>query len=223
VRAIRKPLLAGLLIAAAIATAPPAALADVDPASDVLLQQNVFLPYQPQVCDQLKSQLTELTKRTSTAGYPLKVAVIGRQYDLGGAPEFYGKPSAYAKFLGQELAVFGPDVGRDLARIPLLVVMPQGFGTYQIQPEAAGAVRALDAPGDADPNGLARAAAVAVPKVATAAGHPVGAVAPASGCTKKSSGTNFVLFAAPIVVLLIAGIALRFALRGRSAHQGEAE
>jgi hypothetical protein len=206
-----KSLLASLFVAAVLASPVTLALADVDPASDVLLQQNVFVPYQPQVCDQLKRQLTALTKKTRADGYPVKVAVIGKQYDLGGAPEFYGKPSAYAKFLGQELGVYGRDVGRNLARVPLLVVMPQGFGTFQVDPKGVRATMTVAVPSGADSNALARAAILAVPKVSTAAGHPVRAVKPATGCTKKS--TSILLFAAPILAILVAGLGIHLARR----------
>jgi len=210
-------LLSALLGAAALGGTITVALADVDPASDVLLLQNVFVPYNPTVCTQLKSQLRTLTDKSKAAGYPIKVALIGSKNDLGGAPQFFGKPSPYARFLGQELGIYGPNVGRSLKKVPLLVVMPQGFGVYQIDARAAGPLRGVSIPSNADPNGLARAAIVAVPKVATAAGHPVPSVKVASGCSKK--GTSFLVFVAPIVVLLIGGALLRYGLRPRRTEE----
>ena len=53
------------------------AYADIDPASDVLLTQDVFVPYQPEVCSEVKGALREATRRSRAAGYPLKVALIG--------------------------------------------------------------------------------------------------------------------------------------------------
>jgi hypothetical protein len=208
-----KPLLASLLAVTALAGPVTIALADVDPASDVLLLQNVFVPYKPKVCNQLRDQLTSLTSKSKSAGYPLKVAIIGSRLDLGGAPQFFANPQGYAKFLGQELNVFGPSVGRNLKKNPLLVLMPQGSGTYQMDPKANAAAKTVKIPSNADSNALARAAVVAIPKVATAAGHPVAAEKPASGCTKK--GTSFLVFLAPIVVLLIGGLLLRYGLRPR--------
>lgn len=215
-----KSLLASLLVVSALAGPVTLALADVDPASDVLLLQNVFVPYKPKVCTQLKDQLTSLTDKTKAAGYPLKVAIIGSRQDLGGAPQFFANPQGYAKFLGQELSVFGPDVGKDLQKTPLLVVMPKGFGTYQVDPKAAAAAKTVSIPSNADSNALAKAAVLAIPKMATAAGHPVAAEKPASGCTKK--GTSFLVFLAPIVVLLIGGLLLRYGLRPRRAETGSA-
>ena len=43
-----------LFVAAAMSLFAAVARADIDPASDVLLQQHVFLPYQPKVCSQLQ-------------------------------------------------------------------------------------------------------------------------------------------------------------------------
>jgi hypothetical protein len=214
-----KPLLAAVVTLVALGGPLTPALADVDPASDVLLLQNVFVPYQPEVCEQLKDQLKSLTDKTRQAGYPLKVAIIGSRQDLGGAPQFFGNPQGYAKFLGQELAVYGHDVARDLSNVPLLVVMPQGFGTYQIRREAAAAAKTVPIPKGADSNELAKAAALAIPKVATAAGHPVAAEKAATGCEKK--GTSFVVFLVPILVLLLGGFLIRYGLRpGKRAQPG---
>ena len=146
------------------------------------------------------------------AGYPLKVAIIGSRQDLGGAPQFFANPQGYAKFLGQELSVFGPTSGRTLRR-------PAAGG------DAAG-IRHLPGGSESGRRGEDREDPVEcrlerareggrgrVPKVATAAGHPVAAEKPASGCTKK--GTSFLVFLAPIVVLLIGGLLLRYGLRPR--------
>jgi hypothetical protein len=210
-------LLAMLLGVAAISGAVRVAIADVDPASDVLLLQDEFVPYSPKVCTQLKDQLRSLTTKSRSAGYPIKVAVIGSENDLGGAPQFFNKPNPYAKFLGQELGIYGRQVQRNLKSVHLLVVMPKGFGVYQIEPKAASVLRDVSIASDADSNGLTKAAIEAVPKVATAAGHPVASVKPASGCTKK--GTNFLVFVAPIVVLLIGGLLLRYGLRPRAPSE----
>jgi hypothetical protein len=217
---LAKPLLV-LVLVAALAVPLERAMADVDPASDVLLLQNVFLPYQPKVCSELGKQLRSLTAKTKQAGYPLKVAVIGSKQDLGGAPQFFGQPQDYAKFLGQELGVFGPDVGRNLEKTPLLIVMPQGFGTYQVDEPAAAAAKTVPVDRKADPNGLAKAAILAVPKVASAAGHPVPAVKPASGCSK--GGTSFLVYVAPVLLLLAGGLLIRYGMRPRRPAEPSAE
>jgi hypothetical protein len=143
----------------------------------------------------------------------LKVAVIGSRQDLGGAPQFFGKPTDYAKFLGQELGVYGPDVGRNLSKTPLMVVMPQGFGFYQVDKPAVAAVKGISVDPNSDSNALARAAILAVPKVASAAGHPVPVVKPSSECSKK--GTSFLVYLAPILLLLAGGLLIRYGMRPR--------
>src|SRR2546422_4920402 len=94
------------LAVAATGTGGPVARADVDPASDVLYLQDVFLPYTPKVCSQLSGALRKLTSVSRKSGYPVKVAVIGSARDLGGAPQLFGKPQEYAKFLRGELAPY---------------------------------------------------------------------------------------------------------------------
>jgi hypothetical protein len=217
---LRKSLLMAVLVAA-LAASVELAVADVDPASDVLLLQNVYLPYQPKVCSELGKQLRSLTAKTKGAGYPLKVAVIGSKQDLGGAPQFFGKPPDYAKFLGQELGVYGPDVGRNLSNTPLMVVMPQGFGFYQVDGPAAAAAKGISVDPNSDPNGLAKAAILAVPKVAAGAGHPVPAVKPSSSCSKK--GTSFLVYLAPILLLLAGGLLIRYGMRPRRPAEQSAD
>jgi len=104
------------------------AFADIDPASDVLPLQDVFLPYNPKVCTQLSTALRKLTARSRKAGYPVKVAVIASKRDLGGVSTLFGDPKAYARFLAQELVTYAPQVGTTYDNPPLLVAMPSGFG-----------------------------------------------------------------------------------------------
>jgi hypothetical protein len=195
-----------MVVGALIALAPPAR-ADVDPASDVLLLQNVFLPYKPKVCSQLAGPLRHLTSETKKAKFPLKVAVISSQADLGGAPQFLGRPQEYARFLGNELGIYGPDYGKNYqSNLSLLTVMSGGFGFYRSgkAPNVSKAVDDLSAPAGSQPNDLARAAIAAVPKLAKAAGHPVPTPKLSSGCSSGSGGSSFVVFAAPLGFLVLA-------------------
>lgn len=108
----------GLLV---VATGGQAALADGDPASDVLVAQSVFLPYPPPSTTAgtaLQQEVAAVSKR----GDRIKVAVIATPTDLGSVPSLFGKPSPYAAFLGQELGLW--------YAATLLVVMPAGFGVY---------------------------------------------------------------------------------------------
>jgi hypothetical protein len=112
-----------LLVAAAGGMQPPAALADGDPASDVLVYQPVFFPYQ-QAPGALRRQLTGLVRSANEQGYRIRVAVIQSPRDLGSVPVLFGKPPAvYARFLSSELS--------SIWRQRVLVVMPSGYGLAQ--------------------------------------------------------------------------------------------
>jgi len=97
------------------------ARADGDPASDTLVEQNVFFPYsQPSRAAQ--ASLQQAVNAVYAHGDRVKVALIGAVTDLGSVGVLFGKPADYAHFLGIELGLWY--VG------PLLVAMPSGFGYY---------------------------------------------------------------------------------------------
>jgi hypothetical protein len=89
--------------------------------------------------------------------------------------------------------------------------MPGGYGVAGLP---AKALRGLPTPG-ATGDDLARAAVLAIPKLAAAAGHPVPAVKPVAG--SGQSGHRGASSALPIVlpVAALAGIGLVGALRNR--------
>jgi hypothetical protein len=112
-------LVAAVAIGAAAAAAP--APADGDPASDVLLFQNVYLPAQAPsraASNALESTASAVYRR----GDRVKVAIVYDQSDLGSIPSLYGDANGYARFLGLELGLWYAG--------PLLVVMPDGLGVY---------------------------------------------------------------------------------------------
>ena len=92
-----------VLIVCALALGATGALAraDGDPASDVLLGQSVFYPYQPAVSASLQKQLDAETAAAQKAKFPIKVALIGSPVDLGVIPDLFGQPQKYANFLDQ--------------------------------------------------------------------------------------------------------------------------
>jgi hypothetical protein len=196
----------GALLTGLLATAP-AAYSDADPASDVLLSQDVYYPYSPPVSRPLSRQLSGLVAVAKQRGFPLKVALIGTPNDLGGVPHFFGQPQEYAAFLGQELSM--PN------KPELLVAMPNGYGLFGVPPPAAASLRDLPAPagrGDA----LARQAIVAVPRIARAAGYEVPAPKPVAG--SRSTGLqSAVLIALPVLIVVLAGGALALVNRRRRA------
>jgi hypothetical protein len=189
----------------AIAAAPGIASADGDPASDVLLGQNVFYPYSPAVSAGLQKQLNTETAAASRAHFPIKVALIAAPTDLGAIPTLFGKPQQYAAFLEQEISFL------DVNPL-LLVVMPDGYGVQHLGPAATRAALTLKRPTSAGANDLARAAILAVPKLAAAAGHPI------AGDTGGSdtSGPSRILAAALLAATAIAIAAgIRLLRRGR--------
>lgn len=98
---------------------PQAAHADGDPASDVLVYQPVFFPYQPAPAA-VKRRLTGLVRSANSQGYQIRVAVVQSRRDLGSVYELFEKPSEYAQYLSAELAgVWGKRI---------LIVMPNGYG-----------------------------------------------------------------------------------------------
>ncbi len=151
--------------------------ADGDPASDVLLSQDVFLPYSG-ISAGPQRRLFEICAAAQRAGYPVKVALIASRADLGVVPALFDRPQAYARFLSAELG--------GVVHGPVLVVMPSGLGLA-----AQGHALSTPAPGPSSttaggPDALANAALTAVPRVAAAAGHPL----PASAAAAAASGSG---------------------------------
>ncbi len=200
----------GLALGAGAAAVPGSARADGDPASDVLLGQDVFLPYSP-VSPAVQQHLYTVTAAARRAGYPLKVALISATTDLGVVPSLFGKPSSYAQFLSAELA--------GVVSGPVLVVMPAGFGlAVGGRPRATTALAGL--PISPGPDGLGTAAVSATERLAAAAGHPLpaGAAGPTAG---EGAGADTVRHAvtAVAVLVLLAGAAMGAGAmaRGRAA------
>jgi len=192
-----------LVMVALGAAGAPAARADADPASDMLISgQDVFLPYQPEVSASVKVALTNVAADARRAGSVTQVAVIASNLDLG------------ATFLAREL-----DAPRDWG---LLVAMPQGLGYVGPSPLAA-ALRARPVPatvaGHVNSDELARAAGRGIVDIARAAGHPLANLPSAitsSGAGGGSSGLLVGIIA--VALLLLAGGAVALRLRvGRGA------
>ena len=196
-----------LLVVALALSLPGRALADADPASDVLLLQSTFVPGSPLPSGELSEQLRGVAARARKAGFALKVAVVGSPSDLGAIPAMFGHPQRYAGFLGTELTA-----GK--LTVPLLVVMPAGFGTFELSDRAAAALRTLPTP-RADSDGLVRAAIDAVVKLSAAEGRPVKPPASRSG---GGGGPTALVFVVPVILLALAGLAV--SRRARRADTG---
>ena len=189
----------GLAIAATMLVSPPA-LADGDPASDILIGENVFYPFSPAVSPGLQRTLNSETAAAHTVHFPIKVALIASPADLGSIPSLFGKPQQYAAFLDQEISFLN-------IRQLLLVVMPNGYGSQGLNQAAAKAVASLRPPAGFRSNDLAQAAIVAVPTLAAAAGHPIAGVSGGGGADERN-GTPVVGVGALVFAAVIASAAL---------------
>jgi hypothetical protein len=178
---------------------PAVALADGDPASDVLLAQNVFYPFSPAVSNRLQAELNAETTAASLAHFPIKVALIASPADLGAIPSLFGKPQQYADFLDREISPGNHSQ-------PLLVVMRSGYGAQGLDPAAAIAAVKLAKPSGATSEDLAQAAALALPKLAAAAGHPIGAVS--AGSSSAGGPPRLLALALLAVVAVVASAAI---------------
>jgi hypothetical protein len=193
-RRVATLLAAAILVAAVV---PVSALADGDPASDVLLGENVYYPYSPPVPGKLQRTLNAETAAAKKAGLPIKVALIATAVDLGVIPELFGQPQNYAKFLDKEISFQGTQ--------PLLVVMPAGYGVQGMSAKAAAAVTGLAPPKGKTSAALAEAAVTAVAKIAAADGHPLKGVAGVStGSSGGGSSTAPLLIGLIVAAVLVA-------------------
>ena len=202
-----------LVLAAAAAAAlvvAPVALADGDQASDYLLSQKTFVPFDAKVPYEQARALSGIVADAKRKGYTIRVAIITRPFDLGAVPSLWHKPKIYTRFLGQEL--FFVYKGR------LLVVMPNGYGVSRGgKPYASGqrVVDRLPTPGNGGA-ALAAAATRAVRELAASQG--VHAVVPPSAAKSSSSTDDRLIIAAAaggIALLILLGMGLKRVLASR--------
>lgn len=184
------------------------ARADGDPASDVLATQKLFLPQDAASRPREQAQLGALLQEATRSGYRIRVALIGSQTDLGSVTELWRQPQTYARFLGQELSL--------VYRGALLVVMPNGYGTYGFTARAVVRRQSLPAPGAA--GGLAPAALSAIRALAAASGHPLPMPTIGQAPTASSGETTgWIAFGIGVILVLAAWTA---SLRARPPHIG---
>lgn len=179
-----------LLAALLLLALPGVARANGDPASDYLLVQDVFLPFNAKVDPQASRELTETIRLAKEKGFRIKVAVIGSRYDLGTAFSLYNQAQKYAQFLGLELSFQYRD--------RLLVVMPNGYGfSINGRPDAQGirVVGALPPPGK-DPTKQVEGATTAIRKLAAAAGKPL----PATGGGESNTRDRITIAAGAVAL-----------------------
>jgi hypothetical protein len=212
-------LLCGCLVLVGTA---PAARADSDPASDYLITQSAFFPFSSPVAKPLADQLNGLLQSAKKDGLPIKVALIAARTDLGGVTNAFGRPQAYARFLGQEISFN--------TKQPLVVLMPAGYGVSGLPAKAAAALKGLPAPGNSG-DALVRRAVVAVSKIATATGHNVTVPKLAAGSSSErvssggarhgGGGSSVIPFLVPILLLGAAAGGAAVIGRRRAAAAGD--
>ncbi|HEX7526537.1 MAG TPA: hypothetical protein VF327_09530 [Gaiellaceae bacterium] len=193
-----------VLVAAALAcAAAPSARADGDPASDYLITQKVFFPYDLKVPPAKQRQLVALVDEANRAGFTLRVAVISSSYDLGSVTSLWQKPQTYARFLGAEL--------KYVYKNRLLVVMPNGFG-FNRPGRSATAEYAILAkiPVKPGPTGLVDSSLAAVQSLAKASGVTLSGTTSARPSSRNRDRLVIVIAA---LAALAAAVVLRLVLR----------
>jgi hypothetical protein len=195
-----------LLAAAVLAVlAVPVARANGDPASDVLITQQVFLPAEAPIPASAAEELQKTVAAANQRGFTIRVALIAFSGDLGTAVSLWKHPQSYAKFLGSELAFVYTN--------RLLIAMPSGFGFHRGSKPVAKERRVLArVPAGKTPAELTRSATAAVRALATADGVAL---------PKYSSGSNawrdrLIIAAAGVLILLIIFVPGRWLRRSRA-------
>jgi len=197
------------LIAACLlaAVAAQSARADGDPASDYLLGQKVFLPYDAKFPPRQAAELTGLIDAANKAGFKIRVAILWSDYDMGSVTVLWRKPRTYARFLGLELGF--------VYKQRLLIVMPNGFGfNWPKHPTAAeyALLERIAIPRGAP--GLLTAASAAVTKLAAASGVTVAAPGRVTTPAQRNAHDREIIIAAALAALALAAAA-RYLLRKR--------
>ena len=192
------------LVAAALTFAmAPSARADGDPASDYLITQKVFFPYDLKVPPAKQQQLVALVDEANRAGFTLRVALISSSYDLGSITGLWQKPQTYARFLGAELTY--------VYKNRLLVVMPNGFGFNRpgrsAAPEYAVLAKIPVKPG---PTGLVDSSLAAVQALAKASGVTLSGTTSARPSSRNHD--RLIIVIAALAALAVA-VVLRLVLR----------
>jgi hypothetical protein len=199
-----------LLAAAVMAVlAVPVARANGDPASDVLITQQVFLPAEAPIPASAAEELQKTVAAANQRGFTIRVALIVFTGDLGTAVSLWKHPQSYARFLGSELAF--------VYTKPLLIAMPSGFGVYHRNKPVAKEQRVLArVPPGKTPTAVARQTTKAVRALAAADGITL----PASSGGGHDWRDRAIIAAVGLVVVgLIAALVVRRLSRGRRQAQ----
>jgi hypothetical protein len=189
-----------LTVAVIAAVAPSLAAADGDPASDYLLGQSVFLPFDAKIPSEKAKQLTDLIAEANHSGFRIRVAVIATRYDLGSVTALYLKPQKYAEFLGAEIYF--------VYRGRLLVAMANGYGYSKGgKPLPPGPLARLPRPGP-QAAALVTGASTAVQRLAAANGVHLGLPHPTGN--NLTTRDRIIIIAAALTAVALAGAWILF-------------
>jgi len=196
------------VLAAVLAGGPrvPGANADGDPASDYLLNQRVFFPFDLTFPAAQKARFAGFVAAANAQGFRIRVALIPDSYDLGSITPLWRKPRTYARFLGQELAF--------VYKQRLLVVMPNGYGFNWPGHSTKRAYAVLDAlPPPRSQANLLGSTTLAVERLAAAEGATIAAPKDAAASGAERQGHTGVLVGLAVGALLLLAVLGGLALR----------
>jgi hypothetical protein len=198
-----------VVVVAAALVAVPLARANGDPASDVLITNQVYIGPEVPISNSDRNALTKTVAAANERGYPIRVALIPFTSDLGTAVSLWGHPQDYAKFLGSELAF--------VYTKPLLIAMPSGFGVYHRNKPVAKEQRVLArVPSGKTPAAVAQQTTKAVRALAAADGITLPEVSDGGSDWRDRA---IIAAVGLVVVALIAFVAVRRVSRGRREPQ----
>jgi hypothetical protein len=194
-----------LATAGAALLAVPIARANGDPASDVLLTQQVFIGPEVPISNADQDELLNTVAAANERGFNIRVALIAFTGDLGTAVSLWRHPQSYAKFLGSEIAFVYTN--------RLLIAMPSGFGFYRGREPVAKEQRVLRRirPGKT-PAALVRSTTRAVRALAAAEGVTL----PTESSKSTAWRDRAIIAAAGVAILLIIFVPGRWLRRGRA-------
>jgi hypothetical protein len=195
-----------LLATAAVALlAVPAARANGDPASDVLITQQIFIGPEVPISTSDQEELQKTVEAANERGYKIRVALIAFSGDLGTAVSLWRHPQSYSKFLGSELAFAYNN--------RLLIAMPSGFGFYRGRKPVAKEQRVLRRiQAGKTPAALAQSTTRAVRALAAADGVTV----PTQSSKSTAWRDRAIIAAAGVAILLILFVPGRWLRRSRA-------
>jgi len=191
------------LLAAALAV-PAGALAHGDPTAHYLETDSLLTSYASPPDVAVELQLRGVLDAAAARGYPIKVVLFANENDTGGEREPLDDTQYYAGVVGSQL--------RPL-KAPVLIVTPNRFGVTGTQPRAA---RGLELPQGDNGTALARAAMVAVRRLAADGGHtlpeyippaknnPLGILNNAKRDTENANGPWLTAAVVAVSLLLVA-------------------